>query len=491
MTDPQFLAWLKDSDAIRCVLVEVNVKSSGSEITRYLANRGYVTRPTDTPANTQYRPVITGGIKFTETLSLDGTATLSFGDIEVDNASGDRDTWLDDVWANRSIKVFIGDVRWIRSDFRLVFDGMTAGFDTKSRTKLNLKVSDKLQRLNYPVSEINLGGTTANADKLIPLCFGECHNVEPLLIDPLVNQYQVHNGPIESIIEVRDNGVPVAFTANLALGTFTLAVQPTGQVTASVQGDKPSGTYANDIASIVKRLAKSYGNASNAFIDAEIDLTAFAAFAALNSQPVGIYLKDRKNVIEAMNDLASSVGGRVLISRSGLLTLLQLTLPQLTAGTTVTATDIAEKSLYVSSLPAVKAGCQIGYCKNWTVQTGTIAAGVALSSTDLYKQEWLTQSRTDSVAAADYKAFVEPVMEPTMLLTNVDGVNEANRRLNMWRVQRKVYKYVGMPWLMLETLGAAQTIKNSRYGLTNGATGQIVSMATDWLNPHITIEVLV
>lgn len=490
MTDPQFLAWLKDSDAIRCVLVEVAVKTGGSEVTRLLSNRGYVTRPTDTPANTQYRPVITGGIKFTETLSLDGTASLSFGDIEIDNLSGDRDSWLDDVWANRAIKVYIGDVRWIRSDFRLVFDGITANFDTKARDKFNLKISDKLQRLNFPVSEINLGGSTANADKIIPLCFGECHNIEPLLTDPLTNTYQVHNGPIEQIIEVRDNGVPVAFTPNLATGTFVLAAQPAGQITASVQGDKPSGVYANDIAGIVKRLAQAYGRSANVFTNPEIDTAAFAAFALLNPQPVGVYLKERRNVIEVMNSLAASVGGRVLISRAGLLTILQLSLPQAAPGTTVTATDIAHHSLFVSSLPAVKAACQLGYCKNWTVQS-TIAAGVALSSADLFKQEWLTQTRTDSTTQTDYKTFVEPVMEESMLLTNGDAIVETTRRLNMWRVQRKVYKYTGMPWLMLESLGSSQTIQNSRYGLTNGATGQIVSLATDWLNPHITIEVLV
>jgi hypothetical protein len=181
VTDTQFLAWLKQHDAIRCVLIEVNVKSGGAETTRYLSNKGYTTSSTDTPANTNYKPVIAGGIKFNETLSIDGNASLSWGDIEIDNNSGDRDSWFDDVWANRAIKVFIGDVRWPRSDFRLVFDGIVAQFDTKARNRFNLKVSDKMQRLNTPVTENKLGGTTTNADKLLPLCFGECHNIEPLL----------------------------------------------------------------------------------------------------------------------------------------------------------------------------------------------------------------------------------------------------------------------------------------------------------------------
>jgi hypothetical protein len=287
MTDAQFIAWLKDDSAIRCVLIEVNVQTGGVEVTRYLSNKGYTTSPTDTPSNTSYKPYIIGSIQFTETLSIDGNASLSWGDISIDNYSGDRDSWLDDVWANRAIKVFIGDVRWKRTDFRQVFDGIVANVNTKNRETINLQVSDKMQRLNTPVTEVKLGGTTTNADQLIPLCFGECHNVTPLLINSAINQYQVHNGPIESIIEVRDNGVPVSFTPDLANGKFTLNQQPAGIVTCSVQGDKPSGVYYNDVANIVKRIVTAFGNAAQQFTLAELDTAAFAAFTTANPQPVG------------------------------------------------------------------------------------------------------------------------------------------------------------------------------------------------------------
>lgn len=639
LTDAQFVAWLKDSSAIRCVLIEVNVKTGGAETTRFLSNKGYVTSPTDTPANTKYSPFVAGGIKFTETLSMEGTASLSFGDIEIDNLSGDRDTWLDDVWANRAIKVFIGDVRWPRADFRLVFDGIVANIDTKNRGRINLKISDKLQRLNTPITDNKLGGTTENADRLIPLCFGECHNVEPLLVDPVINEFRVHDGPIEGIIEVRDNGVPVAFTPFLSTGKFRLAAQPSGQITASVQGasiteqlgtekvvngsnittttgwapngggatlsavdgairvtgtgtsawpfagqtltnltvgktyrvtfkmravgavparvylrpagyDNTSGGdfggtetvstafvertltftaavatmyiratvnalspatatgaeaefkditikevitpagYINTTAKIVRYISTNYGGASKRFTSAEVDEDGFASFDAANPQPVGLYIHDRMNVIEVLNKLAASVGGRVLIDRSGKLTIIKLTLPQSVPGTTVTPTDIVKQSLAISQMPPVKAGVQIGYCKNWTVQNN-IAAGVPVNHADMYRQEWMTITQSDSLTAEDYKTFTEPVMEETMLLSNADALAEAQRRLNMNSVQRKVFRYVGMPWLMLESLGASQTIRNNRFGLEAGKRGQIVSLATDWLDPHITVEVLI
>lgn len=236
MTPTQFAAWLKDQSATRCILVEVNVKTGGLETTRYLSTTGYVTKSTDTPANTYYSPVVCGGVKFTQDLSLDGKVSMGFGDIELSNLDGSLDSWLNDYWNNRRIKVYVGDASWVRSEFQLIFDGTVTGIATRKRDTINIQLSDKLQRLNTPLSELRLGGTSSNADKLIPLTFGECHNVEPLLVDASNLEYQVHPGAIEQIIEVRDNGVPVAYSATLATGKFRLVNSPVGQITCSVQG---------------------------------------------------------------------------------------------------------------------------------------------------------------------------------------------------------------------------------------------------------------
>lgn len=491
MTDAQFIAWLGDSSAMRCVLVEVVVRVGGVETTRYLSNTGFMTSATDTPANTHYVPAITGGAKFSETLNLEGSTTISVGDLEIDNNDGSRDSWLTDIWTNRSIRIYVGDVSWPRADFRLILDGIVAKLDAKARNKINIVISDKMQRLNGPVSETKLGGTTANADQLIPLCFGECHNITPLLVDPVTNEYQVHNGPIEDIVEVRDNGIPVAVTKFLSTGKFRLVAQPYGQITCTVQGDKASGVYANDIGSIVKRIATAYGLADTRLTAGEINTASFTAFStATNNPPVGLYLKERMNVIEAMNKLASSVGARVFFNRAGLLTIVQITLPRSDSGTTVTADDMVDRSLMPVALPPVQAAQRLGFCKNWTVQEN-IAAGVPARHADSYRKEWLTVTSTNATVLANHKLAGEPVMQETLLLTSSSATNEAIRRRDVWDVQRKVIRYVGMPWLLLEPVGATQTLQHSRFGLSAGVKGQIISTAIDWLNPRITVEVLI
>ena len=135
-------------------------------------------------------------------MSLTGEAGLSGGDIELDNGDGALDGWLLDVWRNRAIKAWAGDPSWPRADFRLVFDGIIDDVGSSSRETINLVLSDKLQRLNTPITEVKLGGTTPNKDAILP----------------------------------------IAVALNDQAGRFNLTTPPySAAITVSVQGDKGGG----------------------------------------------------------------------------------------------------------------------------------------------------------------------------------------------------------------------------------------------------------
>lgn len=488
MTNSEFLSWVSSPSSMKCILVEVVVNVGGSDTTRYLSNCNYVTRPTDTPANQVYLPVLAGSVSITEKLNIEGSASLSFGDIELVN-NGELDTWMNDVWNNRSIKIFVGDVTWIRSDFRQIFDGTVNRLDSRARNTLNIALRDKLERLNTAMSDTRLGGTTDNKDRLIPLCFGEVHNIEPLLINPSTLTYQVHNGAIESIIEVRDNGVPVTFTPNLAAGTFTLAATPAGVITASVQGDKTGGTYRNTIGALIPFIVTTYGKSIDRFTTSDIDTSQVSTFSAANSQPVGLYLTERTNVLEVCAMLASSVGAQVVMSRTGLLRILKISLSSFGTPTVVTADNMIMNSLHPSERLDVRAAVKIAYAKNWTVQTN-LQTGIPEAHKNLFEQEWLSTTQTDSTVATLYRLNTEPEQEDTLLLTTTDASTEATRRLNIWKVQRNIWTYDGTPDLMLETLGNYQTLYNSRFGMQYGITGQIVGISQDWASAKVTFDIL-
>ena len=488
MTDAQFLEWLQSPSAVRMVLLEAQVNVAGDEVTRYVASRSYLTGPDETPANTEYLPLATGGLAFTEQVSLSGEAGLSGGDIELNNADGALDGWLGDVWMNRPIKAWAGDPSWPRADFRLVYDGIIADVASPGRGAVNLVLRDKLQRLNTPVTEAKLGGTTPNKDAILPVPFGECHNVAPLLTNPATLEYGFL-GAVESSFEVRTNGKPIAVALNDQAGRFNLTTDPfSTTITVSVQGDRGGG-YAPRIAPLVQRIATAYGKAADRFTLADLDLANLAAFDASHPQPVGLYVADRTNQAQAIQQLAASVGAQALMSRTGKLRLVQLALPAAGVPVPIGPEHMRERSLRPAQRLPATAAVKIGFDRNWNVQTG-LTTSIPAEHADLYATQWLTETVVDEAVRARYRLSDDPVQIDTCLKTREDARAEAARRLALSKVPRTIYEFDGEPEMMMLELGQPVVLRNERFGLQDGVAGVVVRLSHFWLSGRVTVGVL-
>jgi hypothetical protein len=493
-----FTAWLSDPAVPRIVLLEVKVKSNGQEITRYLSTGAFISSSTDSPPDQYYEPILVGGLQFTEKLDIDGNGGLSGGDIDVANYGGERDVWLDDIWDNRDIIAWIGDPRWNKSDFQMIFNGVVATIDSKSKDTLTLQLRDKLQRLNSPVTDKKVGGTGTNKDEVVSLTFGEAHNVTPTSVTDTnagttgqYLTYKIHDGPVEDIIEVRDNGIPVSFTKNVSNGTFVLSNASFGTVTASVQGDK-NPTYVTTIAGIVKRLATGYGTATTRYATSDIDASSFASFDIDHPQQVGVFVSGGDNLLTTCQDIAHSVDARLVTSRLGLLKLLQVRIPSVNEVAYAITQDVMTKnSLKISSRPLVKASVTLGFNKNWTVQEN-LATNIPDEHKKMYGEEWLSVTSTNDAAKADYKLNDAPPQTDTMLLTRVTAQAEADRRRDMWSVPRTVLQFEGTAELIgALSLGMPVSITHPRFGLANGKNGIVTTLSPNWFTGRITVEVLV
>lgn len=507
LTTQQFQTWLENPSAIRCMLVEVTANIGGTETPIYLSNTNYVTSATETPANTVYLPILKTSVKFTENLNIDGDGSLSYGDIAVNNINGEYDTWLQAAWQGRPISIYIGDPSFTRSDFTLIFSGIVSDITASDRTTLSIQLRDKLQRLNTPITDQVLGNywhgsivSTAiydnpNKEQVKPLIFGEVFNITPMSIDPSMLEYMVHNGPIESIIEIRDNGVPLLssqYTANLTTGTFKLLQSPAGTITCSVQGDK-NPTYNTTVASIIKRIVKDYGNPTVAgtITDSDIDLVNFAAFETAHPQNVGIFISGKDNLISICQMLASSVGAQLVATRTGLLKLLKVDIP--TTGTySITDEDIVQYSLTVSQKPEIISTYKLGYCKNWTVQD-KLLTGIPTEHKDLMAQEWLTTTETNDTANTLYKLNVIPEQKDTLMLTDATGqvLAEATRLVALRSVPRYMYRFTCTAKFLQVQLGDMITLTHRRFGLSAGKSAQVLSTEIDWDTGNMNLEVLV
>ena len=498
-----------NQDYVPGIIVQLGVFDGTAEQILYISNF----------ANTLgYSPIISNDIVITESFE-----SMNISDIEVHNANGEYDIWLNPayVFTNRSIKIYVGDRNSGILPSELIFDGLIADIDSRSRTTINFKIRDKMERLNSAISETTLGvyGTwpanNSNKDKeLTPLVFGEVCNISPVLIDPAQLEYLVSIGPISGIIEFRDNGFPIyshpdvypaqttarpdnAGVAVPATGKFKLGKKLAGSLTASVQGQTQSMTYpggvptysstvySSGLASIIGVLATQYGKASTRLALSELNGTSLSAYTGVW---VGLYLDSRMNVIEAINMLAGSIGANVSFSRSGKLGLYRR--GSGTVGTnisTITDSDIILNSLEIINKTTAIGSHKLTYCNNYSQQTGLLT-GIQDSSKDLFSKEYLEIKAANTTTINNYKLEAEPETYSTLLIDSTQAQAEADRRLALYLSPKIAYKFTGTRKMLGLELGQNVSITHNRFGLNN-TTVQVISLTNNWTRLSTEVEV--
>ena len=490
------------------MLVQIDVLYNGTATTKYLATAG-VTVDTNT-----YAGIIKGGFTLSESINLDYSASISYGDIEITNGNGEYDSWLTSsyVWVNRPIRVYVGGLpaagaTSVIGDFQQVFDGIVSDIDSKDRFTLNFKVRDKLEKLNTTLSETLLGNyyngtdnvstlvyTNQNNNSLRPVCFGEVFNITPLLSDPVNLHYMVNTVGVESILEVRDNGVPVQFTqaAPVPAGSFRLLQSPVGTITCSVQGTKVlvdtstgalSAGYSPTASNTILTILRSYGKTLGV---SEIDL---ASFTSLGSQSVGVYLAERTNVLQVCQDISKDCGLALSVNRLGKVRLVDVVIPS-SSSWTITESDILLNTLAISKKPDIIAGVKLGYSRNYTQQPNLLTA-IPQQHKDFFASEYTESLQKDDTVKSAYSISVEPELDPTYLIDAAEVDAVALKRLNLFKIPRKVYKMTATARLLNAQLGEGVLLSNiSRFGLTNNM-GLIISTSPNWVRGTIELEVLV
>lgn len=265
---------------------------------------------------------------------------------------------------------------------------------------------------------------------------------------------------------------------------FRLGQSPAGLITADVT----EGATAADrtVAQVLSRLATQAGVGSINATDVT-DLDTACAY------PVGIYVDDDRSALDAMDEVARSIGAYYYFSpASGELRMGQLTDPA--AETAVLALgehDVLDLERVRSNdtgrgVPAWRV--TVRYAKNYTVQTSDIAGAV----TDA-RRAFLAAEYREEVAADASVQTVNPdapeLSFDTLLIDQADAAAEATRLLGLYSARRDTLR-VTVPMsdaVAALELGDFVSLTHPRFGLSSTRVMVLTGIDTDWAADRVTL----
>lgn len=236
----EYLDFLDTQDALRCMLIEIDVLSDmGSPSTAVtgkvcVSNYDFKSAPEDYPyPNICYEEILQRGPQIRRRMSstFTGRMTITAGDFYIKNDTNNADTptlgetfsgrldaWLSYNWDGRQARVLFGSPQWRRVDFKTYYVGTIEDIYRAGYAQLGFKWRGYENMFQKPVTTELIGGTGPNKDSIKPYGTGPYFNVSPKLYDSATLRYQLDDA--SSLVfssytnrEVLDSGVSLNFPA--------------------------------------------------------------------------------------------------------------------------------------------------------------------------------------------------------------------------------------------------------------------------------------
>ena len=471
-TDPRGLVVL-----VEMAYVIVSSSTTGVE---YFSNTGYLTSASDSiEPNRYYQNLLTGD----PLISKGFNEPLTIGNLKFKN-NGELDKYMTSRYADgQTITLSIGQRDFTRSQFVQVFTGLVKTLHF-SGDELTVVISDNKELLNMDVQPILYAETTTNpnAGKPVPLLFGECFNVEPLKID--VYTYEYHWGSVPSgAINMRDTGAAFTYsiTPNGYSGAFDVSQDPKGTFTGDLKGYVFGSTYDAKLTTVFKDIA------TYVYAGASFDSASFAYFEAVSTRnpTVGIYLTEKTNAVQLLDELMACVRGTWFFNEVGDIQIAQLDGYVLdgtaTTNTVISSYHILSISLETSDQYPVCYEAKMGCKKNWTKQDPSTLVDISLTAADKIKfksdYQIIKTYKLASVKTA-YPHAISKTIDLSYLTTGSQVLIEVTNRVALQKKPRFLLKvkctgYQQTTVTGLLKLGELITVNSSRYGSKKGLITKI------------------
>jgi hypothetical protein len=499
-------------------LLEADAWTGAAVETQHLATHTVVTSPTETPANTIYDGRLTdaGSIErslFSGGVMAQGSST-SYGYVEIANADGALDAWWGYGFDGRAFSMRALGARGIPvGGAPIVFRGTLSGIDSSNAaTTIRLPIRDRLSELAIPLLTARYAGTTTgtglgiegNADltgQIKPRVFGQVINVSGKLVNSFDLLWQFSSDAVASIA-VYDGGAPLtpagdyptlpnlmaatvaggSYATCKALGVARLGGSPIFEVTADVADAADCSASA-----VAGRILDTAGVSSS-----DRDAATFAALAAANTAPVGIYIDGDTTALDAADQVLGSISARLVPTTLGLFRAVRLVAPASPIGE-LTLADLAQGSGFSFGAgpdqPGVPAwSVALNYGRVWT----TLAAGQTAGSVSLARRTYLGSATRQAVASASSVRTAHPlaaqVTVDTLLANQADAQAEADRLLALYSVRRDRLSWPLAADSAPYEIGQVVSVRLSRFGYGAGKPMLVIGRRDDFSKRTVTLD---
>lgn len=420
------MEYFQTPEAKRYLLLEI-VRSDALATTYYLSSEPYVTEPDDTPANLMYSPVIggtaLGDIRRVLNDPFSGNASTGFGSLTLTDRTVTTETTMgfgeSVIYLPRGavVSAFLAGPPklFTRASAMPLLTGTVARTGGDDQGNITVEITDG--------SEVVRSKTIEVADK--PIAYGRVRNVRPKLTNPSLLEYYVHDGAIEAVNAVYDQGALLTsgtqYTVDLATGKLTLLVSPVGELTADVDGAKVSGTWLQSTAQVVGNLLSRAG-------------LSITQDVVLPSGLVGLYIDQSQSLGALLDRLLVGLAGYWLLGSNYTFVARQYPVPlEVPAEATFTDGELIGGFQYQDD-DRLYQRINFSYQVNWTQYQSR--GGASATQAEFSQLQYRQGSVSDPTPVAELQYLGSPQID-TLLDNLGDAQAVANRVLSIYRLPRK------------------------------------------------------
>src|SRR3972149_246453 len=495
-----------------------------------IADKEFHTEPEDDPANKTASPRLIQPFNFRIDVPLfnsgESRGRSAIGNVDIMNDDGGIDSLMDVVWVGRTVRIKCGVTtnvgKWNErtltySEMETIFKGTveTVSWD---ESKITLGIRDSSSRLNKPIQSLVYSGSgdfEGDADlagKNKPMSFGRVFNASPALVNKVNNVFQAHYRSMQSVDEIRDQGLPLVsdgditdsslglssvldwtpvaahYITDLNLGLIRLGNAAAGKVTFDGHGDN-EGSYIDTLIEIFRRVAVTFGAVSD---PDEIDVNAFTLALLRESSEAGLFVgTEPRDISDVLDELMFSADGWWSFTREGTLTVGIFRDPDGEVATrTVTDTVIENFSLAKEEAGQPAWRYALGYKRNWSPQTrDELADTVTASNRELYSEEYRYVSFSKSSLRSIYTE-AKDVKVGSLLYDQTEAQTQVNQRGARDSGKRRKYKLRLSRDLFQYRVGQVISLVYDRFGLENGKNFFVTAVVENAVTRITELEIL-